>query len=302
MHDVYAYGVIAPSTLVELDDPFPGEAGYAEIGTIHPSLGGEAAGGAYVLARLGIATKLSGTRLANDAPSQRVIDTLAAAGVDCSGIAMDAAGPVAEIVFSAAGERTVLGTYRRMLADEAWSQPSREDIQSSRMVCLDPFFGDASRRAARWCREEGVPYVTVDVEPESEIAHDAEALVISQEFADRTFPGAEPHHVLSRYIGHCRGLVILTQGSRPVLHGRPGGPVGQAAPFPVEARDTAGAGDSFRAGVVYSLLRGHTDERLVTIASAIAAFVCRTSPGVLHSPTAEQLSEFLRMMGRDPLE
>jgi hypothetical protein len=31
MHDVYAYRVIVPSTLYELSDDFPPEAGYAEI-------------------------------------------------------------------------------------------------------------------------------------------------------------------------------------------------------------------------------------------------------------------------------
>ncbi len=293
MQDVYAYGVIAPSTLIELDGGFPPEAGYAELGIIHPSLGGEAAGSAYVLARLGTTTKLSGNRLGPDRASQRVVGLLSAAGVDCSAVARDADPPVTEIVFSTERERTVFGTYRRMLADRSWTEPSRSDIRSSRIVCLDPFFGDASQSAAQLCREEGVPYVTVDTDPDSEIARHAEALIISGEFAERTFDAGGPSEILGRYLSRCRGLVILTQGSRPFFYGRPGGPPRQFAPFSVEARDTAGAGDSFRAGVIYGLLREHSDERVVTTASAVAAIVCQTSPGVLHSPTEQQLNEFL---------
>jgi sugar/nucleoside kinase (ribokinase family) len=295
VQDVYAYGVIAPSTLIELDGRFPPEAGYAEIGSIHPSFGGEAAGSAYVLARLGVTTKLSGNRLGSDRASQRVIGLLSAAGVDCSTVARDADPPVTEIVFSTERERTVFGTYGKMRADQAWTEPSRDDIRSSRIVCLDPFFGDASDSAARWCREVGVPYVTVDANPDSEIARHAEALIISEEFAERTSDGGDPRDLLDTYLGRCRGLVILTRGSRPLFYGRPGGPPRQFAPFSVEARDTAGAGDSFRAGVIYGLLQQHSDERIVTTASAVAAIVCQASPGVLHSPTERQLEEFLEV-------
>ena len=296
MHAVYAYGVIAPSTLVELDDGFPPEAGYAEIRTVHESFGGEAAGSAYVLARLGIATKLSGNRLGDDPASRRVIGALSAAGVDCSGVARDADPPVTEIVFSSGGERTVFGTYGRMLADAAWVTPARRDMQSSRMVCLDPFLDDASESVARWCREDDVPYVTIDTLPDSDMARHAAALVISEEFAGRAFDVSVPEEILGVYAEQCRGLSILTRGNRPLLYARPGDAPQQSAPFAVEARDTAGAGDSFRAGVIYGLLRKYPDEQIVTTASAIAAMVCQTSPGVMHSPTEPQLEEFVAMI------
>lgn len=293
MHEVYAYGVIAPSTLVEIEGGFPSEAGYAEIRAIHPSLGGEAAGGAYVLARLGIPTKLGGSRLGNDVASQRVVAMLAGAGVDCSAVATDEEIPAAEIVFSSGGQRTVFGTYGRMLADRAWAPPSRADIRASRIVCLDPFFGDASEQAARWCREDGVPYVTIDAGPDSAIARNAAALVVSEEFAVRTFDAADPHDVLDGYLRRCHGLVILTRGDRELLYGRPGAEPRRMTPYPVDARDTTGAGDSFRAGVIYGALRGESDERTVEVASAIAAIVCQTSPGVLNGPTRAELDDFL---------
>jgi sugar/nucleoside kinase (ribokinase family) len=294
VHDVYAYGVIAPSTLIELSDDYPSPAGYAEIAGFYPSIGGEAAAGAYVLARLGVATKLNGNRLSDDDASVRTLGLLTAAGVDCSAIALEPhLRPVTEVVLVTENARTVLGTYRKLTADAAWSGPSLEDIRASRIVCLDPFFSEASRQAARWCAETGTPFVTVDVAPDSEIARAADVLVVSEEFATRTLDASDPREILAAYVERCAGLVILTGGSKRLLYGRRGEQPGEFEPFSVEARDTTGAGDSFRAGIIYGMLRGYSDERLVSTASAVAALVCQRLPGVLTSPTEKELVDFV---------
>ena len=297
-HEVYAYGVIAPSTLIELEDLFPSESGYAEIRTVRRSFGGEAAGGAYVLARLGIPTKLTGSEVGTDEASRWVVDYLSLAGVDCSDISKVDGGGVTEVVVSSEAERTIFATYGRMLADGAWSEPRQSDVRSSRMVCLDPFFGEASETVARWCVENAVPYVTIDTEPESDVAQNAAAVVISQEYADRTFGDLGVAELLDAYVARCKGLVILTRGGGPVWYGRSGTAARQSPVFDVELRDTAGAGDSFRAGVIFGLLRGEADGDVVRIASALAAMVCQTSPGVLHSPTEPELHAFLQTEGK----
>lgn len=262
-------------------------------------MGGEAAGGAYVLARLGVATKLRGNRLSDDEASAEVLGMLSAAGVDTTAITVDSAtAPVSEVVVSSGDERTVFGTYTQLLASRSWDPPDVDDIKASRMVCLDPFFGEASLLAARTSREAGIPYVTVDTPPDSEIAQFAEALVISEEFAGRILPRVDAAEVMAAYGESCRGMVILTRGEQSFLRQRPGQPVAKTAAFPVVARDTTGAGDSFRAGIVYGLLRGWGDERVVRTAAAIAALVCVSVPGVLGSPTAPQLEEFLARQAR----
>ncbi|MBT8215980.1 MAG: hypothetical protein KJO17_03925, partial [Acidimicrobiia bacterium] len=131
MHDVYAYGVIAPSTLYVLRDDFPSAAGYAEIVGVYPSMGGEAAGGAYVLARLGVATKLDGNRLGADDESARVLELLSAAGVDCTAITLDPeVSPVIEVVFATGDTRTLFGTYGKLNTDRSWNDPAAEDVQT----------------------------------------------------------------------------------------------------------------------------------------------------------------------------
>ncbi len=222
-----------------------------------------------------------------------MLELLAAAGVDHSAISVEPAPSVTEVVLATGDARTVLGTYRKLTADSAWSDPSREDIRVSRIVCLDPFFLDASRQAARWCAETGTPYVTVDAPPDSEIARGAEVLVISEEFAARTFETSAPREVLVAYVERCGGLVILTRGSKRLLYGRRGEQPREYQPFSVEARDTTGAGDSFRAGIIYGMLQGYADEGLVRTASAVAALVCQRLPGIVNSPSEQELADFL---------
>jgi sugar/nucleoside kinase (ribokinase family) len=293
VHDVFAYGVIAPSTLVELPGGYPPEAGYAEIGRIRTSIGGEAAGSAFVLARLGVSTKLTGTRLADEPATREALRILEEAGVDCGDIDLDAPRSVTEIVMSTPAERTIFATYGSMLADRMWAPPSREDVASSRMVCLDPFFGEESERVARWCAEDRIPYVTVDVAPATAIARQAAAIVISHEFAGTADGSPEAHEIVKSYSEHSDGLVVLTQGEGSIAFGRRGEEVHHQEPFEVDVIDTAGAGDAFRAGVIHGLMNDLTDADVIRNAAAIAGIVCRSSPGVLGSPTTEELADFL---------
>lgn len=293
MHEVYAYGMIAPSTLLELADDFPQPAGYAEIDAVYPSIGGEAAGSAYVLARLGVTVKLAGNRLGNDESSARTIELLSGAGVDCSAIPMVGDGPsVTEVVVASGESRTIFGTYRKLTVDRGWDEGSEADVRSSSIVCVDPFFIEESIQVARWSEASGTPYVTVDASPDSEVAHHAEVLIVSEEFAGRSL-GTHGHETVGAFTDRCRGLVILTQGGDRIVSGRAGEQPREHATFPANVRDTTGAGDGFRAGIIYGMLRGLDTEGLIRTAGAVAALVCERVPGVLNSPTEADLESFL---------
>ncbi len=98
---------------------------------------------------------------------------------------------------------------------------------------------------------------------------------------------------MATYTDRCRGLIVLTRGAEPVLVARRDEHVRTYPPFAVDARDTTGAGDSFRAGFIYGMLQGSDETHTLETASAVAAMVCQRVPGVLQSPTAGQLERFL---------
>jgi sugar/nucleoside kinase (ribokinase family) len=291
MHQVYNYGVIAPSTLIELADDYPQPSGYAEIAGVRNSIGGEAASSAYVLARLGVPTKLAGNRLG--AGSTPTLGLLTAVGVDCSAIAHDDTEGVSEMVLSHGESRTIFGTYRRLQEARAWEEPSEADILGSRIVNVDPFFGDQSLAVARMSREHGVPYVTVDAPADSEIVRHAAVVILSREYTSAVIETPDPRQALAAYTHECQGLVIVTCGGDGAWYGRDDEPATEHPAFQVEVRDSTGAGDGFRAGIVYGLLQGRAGPDLLRVAGAVAALVCRTAPGVLGSPTALELEAFL---------
>jgi sugar/nucleoside kinase (ribokinase family) len=51
---------------------------------------------------------------------------------------------------------------------------------------------------------------------------------------------------------------VFTVGDDAILYGRKGASVKRFKPLPVKVVDSAGAGDSFRAGVAYGLLQNWT--------------------------------------------
>jgi sugar/nucleoside kinase (ribokinase family) len=171
--------------------------------------------------------------LADDDSSRRVSELLSAAGVDCRAIDLEpGASPVTEVVIAGGAAQTVVDTYRKLAADQAWDEPSRADVRSSRIVCCDQFFGDASRQVADWCVEACISYFTVDVAPDTEIARHAEVLVIPEEFTGRTLATEDAHEVVAGSVEQCSGLVMLTRGGRRLISARSGEPPRQHEPLP----------------------------------------------------------------------
>jgi len=63
--------------------------------------------------------------------------------------------------------------------------------------------------------------------------------------------------------------------------------------FAVQAVDTTGAGDVFRAGFIYALLNGSEPAAILRFANAAAAVSC-TRPGALASvPTLADVESFI---------
>jgi sugar/nucleoside kinase (ribokinase family) len=294
--DVYAFGVVSPSTLYVLRDPFPRPDGYAEIERVLPSTGGEAGNGAIVLSRLGLSVRLDGSWIADTAAGRGLLERLLAAGIDTSRLRVRKryAG-VTEFVVSDSDTRTVFGTYASFNAGpRGWNVPRRRDVAAARIVLVDPPFREESEAVGRYASELGVPFVSLDSPPEDALARDAAAVAVSGEFRSRACPDTPLEGLFRAYQARARGLVVLTDGAREILYGRRGGPIERLRPFRVESVDTTGAGDAFRAGLAYGLLQGWDDRRVVEAAAALAALVCTSLPGVLRSPSRAALSRFLR--------
>ena len=122
--------------------------------------------------------------------------------------------------------------------------------------------------------------------------------MISHECTDSEYPGLAPEKVMELMTAEAKGLTILTQGGGEMLYGRRGEAVRRMKPFPVEVKSTLGAGDTFKAGCVYGLLHGMSDEKLVRFASACSAVAISRFPLPLHPPKLEEVNTLIERGGK----
>jgi sugar/nucleoside kinase (ribokinase family) len=295
MSQAYSYGMISPSTVHVLrsDFAYPRPNTYAEIARTYPSIGGEAANSAIVLAKLGLESKLDGNWI-HPTNAAKVTGLLRAFGIDLTRLTVSEAGGTEEVVIADRDSRTVFGNYASFHdGGRQWNDPQPDDISEAAIVCLDPYFREQSVQAARLCVEHRTPYVTLDCPYDGEIAQHAAAVVVSHELRDQAYPGRDMSEVFAQYRDRCQGLVIFTFGSAALWYARRGGERKTREPYAIEPVDTTGAGDSFRAGVAYGILRAWDDERIVEFASAVAACVCLTVPHTLNAPGLAAILAFM---------
>lgn len=293
-HDVYAYGVISTSTLYLLKDKYPVKSGYAEIVTKYRNIGGEAANTSIVLSRLGLSVKLDGNWINPDDDAQHLRDVLDENLVDISRLSFRRCQGPKEMLVVDSTSRTVFGTYAKLLEEKSWNPPQRSDVQMAKVICLDPFFGSESLQVADYAKELGKPVVTVDCKHDDPIFLASEIAIISEEFLRDTYPQDSNSSITRTYQKRSGGTVIFTFGHEEIIYGSRGEELRRFAPFRITPVDTTGAGDSFRAGIIYGLLRQWPTEKTIEFASAVAALVCQSFPGVLNSPSFDEVMSFMK--------
>ncbi len=294
--DVYAYGVIAASELHLLTMPFPTPDGYAEIAESHFMTGGEALNSAIVLSRLGVSVQLDGNWIGDTPAGERLLATIRSYAIDAQRLRVQPGfAGVREIVFSDERNRTIFGNYVDLLSTtRKWNIPQKDDVARARMVCVDPPFQAESALVGAYAVELGIPFVSIDCPYDTPLSSAAAAVILSGEYRNRAYPQADLAELFAAYQQRAHGLVVFTVGDDAVLYGRKGAPIRQFKPYPVQVIDSAGAGDSFRAGVIYGMLQQWDDNQTIQYAAAVAGLVCASFPGVLNSPTHAEVMRFMQ--------
>jgi sugar/nucleoside kinase (ribokinase family) len=294
--DVYAYGVIAASTLHLLRQPFPQPDGYAEIAETHFMTGGEALNSAIVLSRLGLRVQLDGNWIGDTPAGERLLATIRGYGINTQRLRVEQGfAGVREIVFSDEHSRTIFGNYVDLLSTtRKWNIPKKTDLAKAQIVCVDPPFQAESALVGAYAVELGVPFVSIDCPYDQALSSAAAAVIISGEFRNRAYPQAELSELFAEYQQRAQGLVVFTVGDDAILYGRKEASSRRFKPYPVKVIDSAGAGDSFRAGVIYGMLKQWSDDETIRYAAAVAGLVCASFPGVLNSPTHAEVMQFIQ--------
>lgn len=268
---------------------------YSEIDAQYFLPGGETGTACTVLDSLGVSVRMDGTWIGTEvAPMLKKF--YADKKVDLSPLHFTEEPGVMDYVVIAGLVRSPMGRFQTLFStgERWWSVPKEEDIAGCRAAAIDPFFGAETQLAAEICVRFGIPYVTIDSKHDSYLHKHAAINVVSKECTGNDYAGMAPEAVMELMLQEAEGLTILTQGGGEMLYGRKGGPIHRMRPFDVEVKSTLGAGDTYKAGCVYALLHGMSDEETVRFASACSGVAISRFPLPLNPPKLEEVQALLR--------
>ena len=295
--DVYLFGQVLGTHSFLLKDGFLQPDAYAEIGAQYFLPGGETGTAATVLDSLGISVRMDGTWLGTEvAPMLQVFYRDKQVDLSPLHIWEDDPG-VMDYVVIAGLVRSPMGRFQTLFSTGRrwWSIPQEKDIAGCKAAAIDPFFGNESLLAMEICRRHGIPYVTIDSPHDAPLHQHAAVNVVSRECTGQHYEGMNPENIMERLMETADGLTILTQGGGDMLYGRKGEAIHRMKPFSVEVKSTLGAGDTFKAGCVYGLLHGMTDEELVRFASACSAVAISRFPLPLYPPKLKEVQALINV-------
>ncbi|MBO4866271.1 MAG: carbohydrate kinase family protein [Ruminococcus sp.] len=291
----YLYGQILGTHSFLLKDSFLRPDEYSEISEHYFLPGGETGTAATVLASLGVSVKMDGTQIGSEvAPMLKEFYKDKSVDLSSLGTLQDDAG-VMDYVVIAGLVRSPMGRFQQLFSSGKrwWSIPREEDIAGCGAAGIDPFFGEESLLAAKLCMANDVPYVTIDTPHSSFLHRHAAVNVVSRECTSMRYDGMSAEEVMAQMQSESEGLTIITQGGEDMLYARRGGEIHRMKPFDIEVKSTLGAGDTFKAGCVYGLLKGMSDDELVRFASACSAVAISRFPLPLFPPKLEEVQAMI---------
>lgn len=257
MDDVFCYGAICADLCLYLPRfPQPGDG--IHVPESHWRAGGNALNEARSLAGWGARVALAGDVLGADPAGDLVEAELGALGL-AGRVRRDAAArtPICHILITPDGQRTILA-----LRDPSppLALPALAELAAARVVSLTRYGPPGIPAVAELARRAGRLLVVADVAaPDDPLAAHADVIVTSAETLARRRPGRGIEAQLADLHAVRGAAVVVSDGPRParVLWGAADGAhTADVQPPTVATRDTTGAGDLFRAGVVWGVLRG----------------------------------------------
>lgn len=296
MQDIYLYGMILVTNSFLLQDVYPQPDTYGEIQEKYSLPGGETGTCATVLANLGVQVKMDGNHMGKN--TYPMIEAFYKDKcVDITSLYYDKAYEgLEDYVLIDKNTRTPFGSFQHYYGDaiKRWNKPKREDVKHAQVVGLDPFFGDETLAVASICHEMNKPYVTIDC-PYDESVHQWSTInVLSNEFIGMHYKDCNREELFKTYTERSNGLVIFTLGANQIMYGRKGEAPKYFTPYKVEVVSTLGAGDTFKAGCIYGLLKKMSDLEIVQFASALAGVAISRFPLPLNPPTVEEVQALIK--------
>lgn len=221
-------------------------------------------------------------RVGDDLNGEPLAAALSAEGIDVTGLRRVPGGrtPVGAVLVDPRGERTIISFRGSGLGtDPSWLP--LDALRGAGALCCDPRWPEGVAVAAAAARAAGVPVVLDGERSETRILVDVvprvDHAIFSVTGLANFAPGRGPDEGLRRALA-CGPVKVaaVTQGERGVLWLTPGMDAPARTPaFPVEATNTAGAGDVFHGAYALAMAEGMAVPDAMRFASAAGALRAR---------------------------
>jgi ribokinase len=275
--------------------PKPG--GYVEISESTTGLGGEAANTAFALQKWKAHFKLVGNSLGTGITSELIHSYLKNCHLQHAITPkFSNPSPICEIMVTPDGQRTMFGLGFANLDRFSDGQLVRDHPAS--WLTSDPNLGDSSLNAADLARESGARIYWMDFPiPGANNAPEYEATDVWQSSTDQF---GEPKNseinleFVTEFHSQTGALVILSDGKFGFYACGENLVARHFEPFHVTPQvDSTGAGDCFRAGMIYSLEQGKSLSDCFAFAAAAGSLACRGLGATATIPTLDEIHQLL---------
>lgn len=297
--DVVGFGTNAVDFLICVPE-YPSFNSKIELTDYIQAAGGEIATSMVGLQRLGLKTCYVG-RFGDDAAGDFGIQSLKDEGVNVT-YADQIKGASTQIAFIIIdvrnGERTVIWKRDPKLAYSPIGIPL-DLMARTGVVHLTPHDTRASIELAKAARQnETVTSIDLDntFDGVEELLPLMDIIITSADLPGRMFGIEDKRTALTtlqeKYGSPVVGITLGEEGSLIRCNGE----FVETAGFEVPGgcKDTTGAGDSFRAGLLYGLVKGESLENSARMANAVAALKCRAIGARTSLPTPIELKTLLK--------
>ncbi|MBC7898562.1 MAG: carbohydrate kinase family protein [Saprospiraceae bacterium] len=296
--DVVGFGTNAVDFLIQVPE-YPDFNSKIELNDYVQAAGGEVATTMAGLQRLGLKTAYAG-RFGTDAAGDFGIQSLVDEGVDVR-FAERIAGARTQIAFIIIdvrnGERTVIWHRDTKLAYNESDAPLEAAVLG-KALHFTPHDAGACLQMAKRAKADGV-IVSIDIDNVFDGVEDVlpyvDVMIASAEFPQKFLGIADKRAALMEIHSRfgCRVAGVTLGGSGSLLLSDDTFVETNGFSVPNGCKDTTGAGDAYRTGLLFGLLNGKTVEESAKMANAVAALKCRAVGARTSLPNLDELNDLL---------
>lgn len=294
--DIIVYGTVCLDVIWRVAQ-LPPLGTYIDIEAERKTVGGEATNTAIALAHWGARVALIGNALGEDEDNRllRSLFATEAPEIDTRFLQSlpNVMTPFCLCIATPDGNRTMIGKgFQEMLCPPL----DPDKVRPGQLFTTDPNAWDAGAQACLTAAEMGAQVIPMDYTRHKEVSSIASINITSSAHVGAKSSLEDLAHYAQSLRDSCGRTTIVTCGERGCLIAEEGTigatPIHIPAYLLPEVLDSTGAGDVFRAGILFGQWREWNIERTARFASAAAALNCTALGGWGGVQSLEQIEAF----------